>query len=150
MTELTPGTDLPFRTFAEGAARGEAVVSAEPISFAGEFDAVTGMVTGRRSALRGACLTGKILVYPYGRGSSSTSSILAEALRRGTAPAAIVNVTVEHIIVVVAALVARELFGRSLPIIAVSADVLADIRSGDLIEIDTERRIFRHGPHRRR
>ena len=149
MTELTPGTDLPFRTFAEGAARGEAVVSAEPISFAGEFDAVTGMVTGRRSALRGACLTGKILVYPYGRGSSSTSSILAEALRRGTAPAAIVNVTVEHIIVV-AALVAHKLFGTSLPIIAVSADVLADIRSGDLIEIDTERRIFRHGPHRRR
>ena len=120
---------------------------ARDLSFAGEFDAVTGIVIGRRSALCGECLTGKILAYPHGRGSSSTSSILAEALRRGTAPAAIINVTVEHILVV-AALVAGELFGTSLPIIAVSADMLARIRSGDLIEIDTERRIFRHGPAR--
>ena len=148
MAELAVAADLPFRMFATGAARGAAVVSAEPISFAGEFDAVTGMVTGRRSALCGECLTGKILAYPHGRGSSSTS-ILAEALRRGTAPAAIINVTVEHILVV-AALVAHELFGTSLPIIAVSADVLADIRSGDLMRSSTERRIVRHGAHRRR
>ncbi len=72
-------------------------MSAEPISLAGEFDAAPGIVVGRRSALRGECLTGRILVYRSGRGPSSTSSILAEALRRGTAPAAIVNVSVEHI-----------------------------------------------------
>ncbi len=143
MAELVPGTDLPFRTFAEGAACGEAVVSAEPISFAGEFDAATGVVTGRRSALRGACLTGRILVYPHGRGSSSTSSILAEALRRGTAPAAIVNVSVEHIIVV-GALVAQKLFGTSLPIIAVAPELLDRVRSGDRLEIDTARGIFRY------
>ena len=143
MADLRMGTNLPFRTFADGVACGEAVVSAEPISFAGEFDAVTGVVTGRRSALRGACLTGKILVYPRGRGSSSTSSILAEALRRGTAPAAIVNVSVEHIIVV-GALVAQKLFGTSLPIIAVAPELLDRLRSGDRLEIDTARGIFRY------
>lgn len=143
MAELVPGTDLPFRTYAEGSACGEAVVSAEPISFAGEFDAATGVVTGRRSALRGACLTGTILVYPHGRGSSSTSSILAEALRRGTAPAAIVNVSVEHIIVV-GALVAQKLFGTSLPIIAVAPELLASLRTGDRLQIDTAHGIFRY------
>ena len=143
MAELAPGTDLPFRTFADGAACAEAVVSAEPISFAGEFDAATGMVTGRRSALCGACLSGRILVYPHGRGSSSTSSILAEALRRGTAPAAIVNVSVEHIIVV-AALVAQRLFGTSLPIIAVAPELLASLRTGDRLQIDTAHGIFRY------
>ncbi|MDE0227490.1 MAG: DUF126 domain-containing protein [Spirochaetaceae bacterium] len=143
MVELKAGVDLPFRTFAEGAASGTAVVSAEPISFAGEFDAATGVVVGRRSALRGECLTGRILVYPYGRGSSSTSSILAEALRRGTAPAALVNVSVEHI-TVVAALVARKLFGKSLPIIAVAPDLLSRLRTGDRLQIDTARGIFRY------
>ena len=142
MTELTPGANLPFRIFAEGAAHAEAVVSAQPISFAGDFDAATGIVVGRHSALRGECLTGRILVYPYGRGSSSTSSILAEALRRGTAPAAIVNVSVEHIIVV-AALVAGKLFDTSLPIIAVAPDLLAALRTGDRLEIDTAHSIFR-------
>ena len=62
MAELHNGTDLPFRTFAEGVAHGTAVVSNEPLSFAGEFDAASGMVVGRRSTLRGECLTGKILV----------------------------------------------------------------------------------------
>lgn len=143
MAEPAPGTDLPFRTFADGAACAEVVISTEPISFAGEFDAATGVVTGRRSALRGECLTGRILVYPHGRGSSSTSSILAEALRRGTAPAAIVNVSVEHIIVV-AALVAQELFGRSLPIVAVAPEVLASLRTGDRLQIDTAHGIFRY------
>ena len=70
MPELPVAADLPFRMFAAGTARGAAVVSAEPMSFAGEFDAVTGMVIGRRSALCGECLTGKILAYPHGRGSS--------------------------------------------------------------------------------
>ena len=143
MTELAPGTDLPFRTFVEGTAHGEAVVTEEPISFAGEFDAITGVVTGRRSALRGECLSGRILVYPHGRGSSSTSSILAEALRRGTAPAAIVNVSVEHIIVV-AALVAQKLFGTSLPIIAVAPELLASLRTGDRLQIDTAHGVFRY------
>ena len=143
MAELKPGVDLPFRTFAEGRARGEAVVSAEPISLAGEFDAATGIVVGRHSALRGECLTGRILVYRSGRGSSSTSSILAEALRRGTAPAAIVNVSVEHI-TVVAALVAHKLFGASLPIVAVAPELLASLRTGDRLEIDTARGIFRY------
>ena len=81
-------------------------------------------------------------LIPAGVGSSSTSSILAEALRRGTAPAAIINVTVEHILVV-GALVAQPLFGASLPIIAVSADLLARLRSGDRVEIDTARHRFR-------
>ena len=119
-------------------------MSPEPLSFAGDFDAKTGKVIGQRSALYGHCLTGRILVYAYGRWSSSTSSLLAEALRRGTAPAAIINVAVEHILVV-GALVARTLFGRTLPIISVAADLLAQLHTGDLWEIDTSKGILRRG-----
>ncbi len=63
---------------------------------------------------------------PHGRGSSSSSAILAEALRLGTGPAAIV-LDENDSILVVGALVARELYEASCPIVV--SDV--PIRSGE-------------------
>jgi predicted aconitase with swiveling domain len=134
-----------FKTFVDGVAHGQVLVSTEPISFAGDFDAASGTIVRQRSALYGQSLAGKILVYAYGRGSSSTSSIIAEALRLGTAPAAIVNVKVEHILVV-GALVAGSLFDATMPIVSISADTLAELNTGDRLRIDTRQGLFHLDP----
>jgi len=103
-----------------GAARGT-VFATMPLSFWGGYDPAAGRVIDRSHPALGATLAGAILLMPTGRGSSSSSSVLAEAIRLGTAPAGIVLAEPDAILVV-GALVASRLYGRICPIATVSAD----------------------------
>ena len=104
----------------------------EPLSFWGGIDPATGRIIDRTHPDLGACVTRTILVMPGGRGSSSSSSILAEALRRGTAPAGIVLATPDPILTV-GALVAESLYEMCCPIVV---GATAGIRSGSRLRID--------------
>jgi len=114
-----------------GTAEAEALVLAQPLSFWGGIDAATGKVIDRHHPDLGACIAGRVLVMAGGRGSSSASSILAESLRRGTAPAAILLGTPDPILTV-GALVAAELYGLSCPIITGPIDGIA---TGDRLRV---------------
>lgn len=113
-------------TLLAGVADGPVFALAEPLSFWGGFDAVTGNVIDRRHPDRGRCLTGAVVVVSAARGSSSGSSVLAEAIRAGTAPAAFV-ISTRDAILQVGAMVAAELYGRSCPIVVVDPPALARI-----------------------
>ena len=108
------------RTLVRGEGSG-AVAAIPPLSFWGGYDPVTGLVIDRRHAAVGQSLAGKILVMPVGRGSSSASGAIAEAIRLGTCPSAIVLAEPDPIIVI-GALVAETLYGRTVPIVVVSAE----------------------------
>lgn len=110
------------RILVEGVADGRAMVLDEPISFWGGLDPTTGVIVDRRHPQAGASIVGRVLVMPAGRGSSSSSAVLAEALRLGCGPAAIVLRTVDHI-VALGALVADNLYDRSCPVIVSYADI---------------------------
>jgi predicted aconitase with swiveling domain len=101
-----------------GEAQAEALVLDEPLSFWGGLDPVTGRIVEVGHPQHGAVVTGRILVMPSGRGSSSSATVLAEAIRLGTGPAGIV-LRERDDIVVVGALVAAELYGIVVPIVVV-------------------------------
>ncbi len=88
------------RPLVEGIATGELLVSHEPISFYGGVDPITGKVVEPGHPLEGESLAGKILIFPYGKGSTVGSYVILRLRRRGLAPAGIVNVESEPIIVV--------------------------------------------------
>jgi predicted aconitase with swiveling domain len=75
-------------------------------------------------------VAGRVLVMPAGRGSSSSSSVLAEAIRAGTAPVAIVLREPDPI-VALGAIVARELYASTVPIVVAGTP----IHPGDRIRI---------------
>ena len=107
-------------TLVPGAASGPVLRLDEPLSFWGGLDAATGTIVDRLHPQRGKNVAGRILMMPAGRGSSSGSATLAEALRLGKGPAAILML--EHdAIVVVGAMVAAELYGLSCPVALVDA-----------------------------
>ncbi len=58
---------------------------------------------------------------PAGRGSSSSSSVLAESLRLGTGPAAIV-LSERDVIIAVGAIAAFELYGVVCPVVVVAPE----------------------------
>jgi predicted aconitase with swiveling domain len=123
------------RTLVEGRASGPALVLEEALSFWGGLDPATGRIVEASHPQRGASVTGRILVMPSGRGSSSSSTVLAESIRAGTGPAGIVLGDPDDIIVI-GALVAAELYGISIPVIVAAADGYGRIRDGDQISLD--------------
>ena len=112
------------RTLVPGEATGEVLELTEPLSFWGGIDPATGDVIDVHHPQRGANVSGRVLVMPGGRGSSSSSSVLAEAIRAGMAPAAIVLLEPDPI-VALGAIVARELYGVSMPVVVGSSTGLA-------------------------
>ena len=108
------------RTLVAGEATGPALVLTEPLSFWGGIDPATGDVIDPHHPQHGANVRGTVLVMPGGRGSSSSSSVLAEAIRAGVGPAAIVLAEPDPI-VALGAVVARELYGSTVPVVLGSA-----------------------------
>ncbi len=117
---------IKAKVLIRGDADGDGLRLDEPLSFWGGVDPVTGVIVEERHPQHGEVITGKILSMAHGRGSSSSSAVLAEALRLGTGPAAIVLDQIDSILVI-GALVAGELYGATCPI-AVSG---AEIRTGE-------------------
>jgi predicted aconitase with swiveling domain len=122
------------RLIAPGAARASALVLDEPLSLWGGLDPATGRVSEPRHPQHGAVLTGRIVVMPAARGSSSSASILAEAVRAGTAPAGIV-LGEPDLILAIGAAVAEELYGIQVPIAVSPAAVDGSVTDGQVIEI---------------
>jgi predicted aconitase with swiveling domain len=117
MSELLPG-----RTVESGSASGLPLRLAAPLSFWGGFDAESGLVIEQGHPDHGTSLQGRLLLMERAKGSSSSSSVLAEALRHGTAPCAMVMREAD-LIVALGAIVARELYGVVMPIVVVDAAV---------------------------
>ena len=115
----TRGASLSLRvlatTLTPGRAEGAPLRLDEPLSFWGGIDSTTGRIIDRRHPQAGELVSGRILMMAAGRGSSSGSAALAEALRRGVGPAAILLLKRDPI-VIVGALAAMELYGRSCPV----------------------------------
>jgi uncharacterized protein len=109
-------TDAGFTTLVGGKAVGELLRLTEPLSLWGGLDPDTGLIIDRNHPQLGLSVTDTILTMPHGRGSSSSSSVLAEALRLGTGPAGFVLESPDSILVI-GSLVANLLYGRDCPIV---------------------------------
>ena len=118
------------RSYAPGTAEAPALVLREPVSFWGGIDVDSGRIIGAHPDA-GASVTGTILVMPGARGSSSSSSVLAEAMRKGTAPAGIVLAIADPILPV-GAIVAESLYGAQCPIVVCSIE---KISTGDVVRV---------------
>lgn len=117
------------RVMVNGIGQGKALVLPEPLSLWGGLDPQTGQIIDERHPSLGQNVTEKVLLLPVGRGSSSASSILLEAVRVGTAPAAIITAAPDGILTL-GAIVSRTLYGKAPPIV-----VLATVDYGSVIKI---------------
>jgi predicted aconitase with swiveling domain len=122
------------RVLADGVANGTALVLEQPLSLWGGVDPGTGSIIDVRHPQRGRSVTGRVLVMASVRGSSSSSSILAETVRAGVAPAAIL-LGEPDLILAVGAAVAEELYGIRLPVVQLPLGQLRTIPDGAPISV---------------
>jgi predicted aconitase with swiveling domain len=95
-----PEVRVPARVVRAGRASGEALVSPDPIGFLGGVDPDTGVVIEKGHPLEGACVTGRVLVFPTGKGSTVGSYTIYRLARNGRAPAAMVNAEADPVVAV--------------------------------------------------
>lgn len=92
--------ELKGRIISKGKAKGQALVSNDPISFYGGVDPETGEISDKESDINGQCISGKILVFPYGKGSTVAPYTIYQLAKNGKAPLAMINKECETIVAV--------------------------------------------------
>jgi predicted aconitase with swiveling domain len=122
--------EMKGRVIKSGRGEGLALVSAEPVGFLGGIDPDSGQVVEGGHPLEGQFVTGRVLVFPTGKGSTVGSYTLYRMAKAGTAPVAIINVESEPIVAVGAIM-------ASVPMVD-QVDI-GQIRTGDWVRIDGDR-----------
>jgi len=117
-----------------GVAQGEVLLLTEPVSFWGGVDH-HGEIIDVHHAQHKAKMTNKILVMPSGRGSSSATAVLAELIRTGDGPLAIIMLQCDTILVI-GALVSAEIYGISMPIVELEQTEYDQLSDGMMVNVD--------------
>ena len=126
---MTAGVTIAGRCLAPGEAAGETVVLDAPLSLWGGFDPAGGRIIDVHHPQHGLQIGGRIVVMPGGRGSSSSASVLLEAVRLGRHPRALVLGDTDPVLVM-AALVAADLYGAVVPVIRIGPEGVATVPAG--------------------
>jgi predicted aconitase with swiveling domain len=126
---------IAARAIVAGDAEGDAIVTHDPLSFWGGYDFHTGEIIDRHHPLAGTRVGGRILAVPFSKGSSTTTAVLLEAVRAGTAPAAILTTGVDAFFAL-ASIVADVMYGKAFPVLALEPGDFARLRTGDRLRID--------------
>ena len=122
---------LEGRRICKGKVIGEALVTSHAISFYGGVDPETGEVVEKDHELEGQSVSGKVLVFPNGKGSTVGPYILYQLAKADPprAPTAIINAECEAIVAVGAII-------SEIP--CVDKIDLSKIKTGDKVEVDAE------------
>ena len=88
------------RKIYKGITKGKALVTKDGISFYGGIDPDTGVVMEVGHELEGQSVSGKILVFPTGKGSTVGSYTMYRMKKNNTAPLAIINEKIDTIVAV--------------------------------------------------
>jgi predicted aconitase with swiveling domain len=111
-------------------------VSTRAFTFAHGVDPATGKVTDVRSDVRGSGVKGKVLFYPFGKGSTTASAWFLETVRLGNNPVALVTEGVD-LSAVIGSVMAKLVYGKEIPVVSgLQRSIYSTIKSGAKVSVD--------------
>ena len=137
--------EVPGELLLGGPESGELLVLQEPLSFWGGVDEENGAIIDAHHPQYGVRLAGKIVLMRGSRGSSSSSSVLLECIRRGTAPRALLLTDPDPLLSAGSA-AAQELYGHCCAIVGIDSDVLPGAATWASVAADGTVRFVVNGP----
>ena len=127
------------RGVAPGLSEGPALISKRPFMFPHGVEPKTGDVVDVRSDLLGKNIRGKVLMFPFGKGSTTGSSWFLEAVRQGNGPSAIINGETE-VVIATGVAIARLLYGVAIPLVDRLEEEIADrVKEGTIIQVNGDK-----------
>ena len=117
-----------------GTARGSVLKLTEPLNAWGGLDAATGVIVHHSHPQRGQCIAGQVLVMPQSRGSGTNAQVFAQAWANGRGPVAVVLGAPDYVLCV-GAVVSRELYGVTCPVVIAESGDYAALSDGDEVTV---------------
>lgn len=130
---------LTCRSLVAGCARGSLMVTRQSISFWGGVDPATGNIIDPRHELFEQSIAGRVLAFPYGKGSAAAPLVLLELAKQRTMPAAVINVETDPLLAA-GPIISRHFYGIAIPVVVVAPETFDQLRSGDAAVVDGESR----------
>ena len=123
---------LKGRLISGGKAEGKALVTKDPIVFNLGIDAETGIITEEGHELKGQSVTGKVLVFPFGKGSTGGAYTIFRMGKKKTGPAAMIC-QYSEILTTIGAMLGE------IPVVdQISEEDLSRITTGDRIVLNAD------------
>ncbi len=117
-----------------GQGQGRILSTCQAISFWGCVNPTTGLISDKRHDLFGESVSGRILVFPFGKGSSTGSLMILELLRLDLAPAAIINIRTEPLLAT-GPVVGKHVYAKTFPILNVSEADFDRLKTGQTARV---------------
>jgi predicted aconitase with swiveling domain len=124
------------RGVVKGFGEGTAIVSRSPISFFGGVDGKTGRIIEKGHELNGEVVSGRVLLFPHGKGSTVGSYVIYAMAKNHVAPVAMINLETEAIIATGAVM------GRIPLVHRLERDPFEVISNGDWLQVDADRDVI--------
>lgn len=135
------GTVLIDDVLVEGTCEGPISGTQSMLSFWGGYDPANGIVIDHHHPLCGETLRKRIFVLPKGKGSSTGSAVLLDALVSGNGPSGIILNEVDEIISL-GVVIYQQFFGHSIPVVVVRDKALFSLLvTAKYAKIDTKTRL---------
>jgi predicted aconitase with swiveling domain len=128
--------EIKCHKVASGCASGPALTTKDTISFLGNVNPQTGVMVDPAHELYGQCLSGKVLIFPGGKGSTVGSYVIYQLKKRGLGPAAMINLRSEPIVAVGAII-------SGIPLVDRAPEAILQLESGILVEVDADRGLIK-------
>lgn len=128
-------TILKCRSLVAGHGRGEILTTRQSISFWGGVDPHNGKIIDPRHELFDQSITAKILAFPYGKGSAAAPLVLLELAKQATAPAAIINIETDPLLVA-GPIISKHFYGTAIPVVALARTAFDRLQTGRVATVD--------------
>ena len=123
------------RSLVTGYGSGEILITQQHISFWGGVDPMSGMIIDPRHELFDQSITGKVLAFPYGKGSAAAPLVLLELVKQRTAPAAIINIETDPLLVA-GPIISKHFYGIAIPVVAMAQKAFDQLQMGQVAAVD--------------
>lgn len=127
---------LKCRTLVAGSGTGHMLTTEQNISFWGGVNPGTGRIIDPRHELYDQSITGKILAFPSGKGSTSAPQILLELAKQGTAPVAMINIEADPLLVA-GPIISKHFYGKSIPMVLLTRHAFNRLQTGQYATVDS-------------
>ena len=128
-------TIVACKTLVAGYGRGQILATGQSISFWGGVEPRSGGIVDPRHELFGQSIAGKVLAFPCGKGSAAAPLVFLELAKRQTAPAAIVNLEIDPLIVA-GPIISKHFYGAEMPVVALDREAFEQLQAGGFATVD--------------
>ena len=118
-----------------GKREGKLLTTEQPVSFWGGVDAQKGIINDPRHELFGKSVAGKVLAFPYGKGSAAAPMVILELVRAKKAPAALVQIDVDPLLVS-GPILCKHFYAETIPVVTVSNKAFQHLKTGRHAVVD--------------